>query len=71
MINGEMFIGSRAVKGSVGELRGTNAETGEQLEPGFGGATPEQLDEACRLAWDVFDTYREADPEVRAKLLES
>ncbi|HEX8412983.1 MAG TPA: aldehyde dehydrogenase family protein, partial [Sphingomicrobium sp.] len=71
MINGEMFIGSRAVKGTVGDLRGINAENGETLEPGFGGATKEQLDEACRLAWEAFDPYRNAGPEVRAKLLES
>lgn len=71
MINGEMFIGSRAVKGSAGELRGINAETGEKLEPAFGGAAKEQLDEACRLAWGAFDPYRNADPEVRAKLLET
>ncbi|MEO5775129.1 MAG: aldehyde dehydrogenase (NADP(+)) [Sphingomicrobium sp.] len=71
MINGEMFIGSRAVKGSVGELRGINADSGEKLEPGFGGASKEQLDEACRLAWEAFDPYRNAGPEVRAKLLET
>jgi NADP-dependent aldehyde dehydrogenase len=71
MINGEMFIGNRAVKGTVGELRGINAETGEKMEPGFGGATKEQLEEACRLAWEAFDPYRNAEPEVRAKLLEA
>jgi NADP-dependent aldehyde dehydrogenase len=71
MINGEMFIGSRTVKGTVGELRGINAETGETLEPGYGGATKDDLEEACRLAWEAFDPYRNADPEVRAKLLET
>ena len=71
MINGEMFIGSRAVKGSVGEMRGINAESGEKLEPAFGGATKEQLEEACRLAWEAFDPYRNADPEVRASFLEA
>ena len=71
MINAEMFIGSRAVKGSVGEVRAVNPETGETLEPAYAGATREQLDEACRLAWEAFDTYRATDPETRARFLET
>ena len=71
MINGEMFIGSRAVKGSVGEVRGVNPETGETLEPVYGGATRDQLDEACRLAWEAFDAYRQTDPDTRAGFLEA
>lgn len=71
MINAEMFIGSRAVTGSVGEVRAVNPETGETLEPAYAGATREQLDEACRLAWEAFDPYRSADPELRATLLET
>ena len=70
MINGEMFIGSRALKGTEGEIRGINPETGETLEPVYGGATREQLDEACRLAWEAFDAYRSTDPETRAGFLE-
>jgi alpha-ketoglutaric semialdehyde dehydrogenase len=71
VINGEMFIGSRAVKGSVGEVRGTSPETGEALEPAYAGATAEQLDEACRLAAAAFDPYRNAMPETRAAFLEA
>jgi alpha-ketoglutaric semialdehyde dehydrogenase len=71
VITGEMFIGSRAVKGSVGAVRGVNPETGETLEPAYGGATRAELDEACRLAWEAFDPYRSADPEARAQLLEA
>lgn len=71
MINGEMFIGARAVKGSVGEVRGVNPETGETLEPAYGGATREQLDEACRLAAEAFDPYRSAPREARAAFLEA
>lgn len=71
MINGDMFIGRSAVRGSVGEVRAVNPETGETLEPAYGGATREQLDEACRLADEAFDPYRSADPEQRARLLET
>jgi alpha-ketoglutaric semialdehyde dehydrogenase len=71
MIDGVMFIGNRAVKGTAGEVRGINPETGETLEPAYGGATREQLDEACRLAAEAFDPYRQADPETRAGFLEA
>lgn len=70
MLNGEMFIGSRAVKGGHGEIRGFNPESGERLDPAFGGATVGDLDEACRLAWEAFDPYRNAAPETRARFLE-
>jgi 2,5-dioxopentanoate dehydrogenase len=71
VIDGHMFIGSRAVKGTVGEVRAVNPETGETLDPAYGGATREQLDLACRLAAEAFDLYRCADPEVRARFLET
>ena len=34
-INGEMFIGARAVRGTQGEIRAIQAETGEPIEPVF------------------------------------
>jgi alpha-ketoglutaric semialdehyde dehydrogenase len=70
-INGEMFIGARAVRGTQGEIRAVQAETGEPMEPGFGGATLADLDTACRLADAAFDTYRETSPEDRATFLET
>lgn len=71
MINGEMFIGGRAVKGAAGEIRGINPATGETLDPGFGGATKGDLDEACRLAAEAFDAYRSTSAEARAAFLET
>jgi len=70
-INGEMFIGARAVRGTQGEIRAIQAETGQPMEPTFGGATLEDLDTACRLADEAFDTYRETSPEDRATFLEA
>ncbi len=71
MFNGDMFIGRRAVQGSQGEIRAVNPETGETLEPVYRGVTQAELDEACRLADEAFDAYRSADPELRARLLET
>ncbi|QAY79456.1 aldehyde dehydrogenase (NADP(+)) [Sphingosinicella sp. BN140058] len=71
VINGEMFIGSRSVQGTSGEVRAINPATGETLEPAYRGATRAELDEACRLAWDAFDPYRALAPEERAAFLEA
>jgi NADP-dependent aldehyde dehydrogenase len=66
-----MFIGSKAVKGTAGELRSVDAATGEPMGPVFGGATREQLELACRLADQAFDIYRNTAPEARAGFLET
>jgi alpha-ketoglutaric semialdehyde dehydrogenase len=71
VINGEMFIGGRSVRGLSGEVRAVNPTTGETLEPGFGGASLAELDDACRLAWEAFDDYRGRDSEARATFLEA
>ena len=71
MINGEMFIGGRSLRGGSGEVRAVNPATGETLEPAYGGASRAELDEACRLAWEAFDDYRARGPEARAAFLEA
>ena len=68
---GEMLIGASAVRGTNGEIHAIEAATGATLEPGFGGATPADLDRACALAADAFDTFRETSPEARATFLET
>jgi 2,5-dioxopentanoate dehydrogenase len=70
-IRGEMFIGAKAVAGTVGQVSAVNPATGETLEPPFRGATVDQVDEACRLADAAFDTYRDTTPEARGAFLEA
>jgi NADP-dependent aldehyde dehydrogenase len=69
-LRGELLIGGTARLGPSGSIKGINPATGEVLEPGFGGAAPEDLEQACALAEAAFDTYRETSPEVRAAFLE-
>ncbi|RJG02426.1 aldehyde dehydrogenase (NADP(+)) [Noviherbaspirillum sedimenti] len=69
-IQGELLIGSRGVRGSQATSRGINPASGELLEPAFGSASQADLDQACALARDAFDAYREAPLEVRAAFLE-
>lgn len=70
-IQGAMLLGGEAVRGRGGEIRGVEAATGKLLEPAFGGAQPEDVERACRLAEEAFDAYRETDLETRARLLET
>jgi alpha-ketoglutaric semialdehyde dehydrogenase len=70
-ISGESLIGQHAVRGTNGSLKGTDAALGTALEPAFGGATAQQLEEACALAWQAADIYRELPLETRATFLET
>lgn len=70
-LTGNLLIGRQCPRGTHGTLHAIDAATGATLEPAFGGATPQQLDHACALAWQAFDTYRETAPERRADFLEA
>jgi NADP-dependent aldehyde dehydrogenase len=70
-IVGEMIIGSRAVRGTNGSIKAVNPATGESMEPAFGGAGAEDLERACALASEAFDSYRATSLEARAAFLEA
>ncbi|HEY1997015.1 aldehyde dehydrogenase (NADP(+)) [Paraburkholderia sp.] len=70
-MSGNLLIGQRAVRGSHGQIKAVNPATGSELEPTFGGASAAQLDEACALAAQAFDVYRETSLEARAAFLEA
>ncbi|MHA6196961.1 aldehyde dehydrogenase (NADP(+)) [Pseudomonas wadenswilerensis] len=67
---GRNLIGQAEVLGLNPVFHGIEAATGEQLQPGFGGATVEDLQRACALAREAFDVYRETSLEQRAQFLE-
>ncbi|MQW87884.1 aldehyde dehydrogenase (NADP(+)) [Sinorhizobium saheli] len=70
MITGELLIGGSTRRGSDGEIWGIEAASGRRLEPSFGGAALEDLEQACLIADQAFDTFRRTSPEERAMLLE-
>jgi len=70
-ITGELLIGRSARRGTNGEVFGLDAASGEKLQPGFGGATLDDLEEAAALAAAAFRPYRETSLEARAKFLEA
>ena len=69
-VSTDLLIGARQVAGTNGAIHATNPATGAILEPAFGGATLEQLEQACALAWQGFDAYRDTTLEERAAFLE-
>src|SRR3954468_13984859 len=70
-IKGELLIGRSARRGTNGEIFGLDAASGEKLQPGFGGATLDDLEEAAALASAASRPYRETSLDVRAKFLET
>ncbi len=70
-VTGELLIGRSARRGTNGEVFGFDAASGEKLQPAFGGATLDDLEEAAALASAAFRPYRETSLEVRAKFLET
>jgi NADP-dependent aldehyde dehydrogenase len=70
-VNGEMFIGGVAMKGTDGVISAIDPGTGLALAPNFGGATKGDLDRACKLADEAFDLFRETKPQIRAALLDT
>lgn len=71
MITGSMLIGSNEVTGQSAMVYGINPANGEKLEPGYAGGTQENVDLACALAVDAFDTFRNLPLEKRASFMES
>src|SRR3982750_1841478 len=70
-VRGEMLIGGASVAGRRGTFRPVNPATGSQIDPPFGRGGQDEVERACALAAAAFDSYRETDPEQRAKFLET
>lgn len=69
-VSGNLLIGAQSVPGTHGSIRAIDPASGETLEPAFGGATLDNLEQACALAWQAFDKYRETSLAARASFLE-
>jgi NADP-dependent aldehyde dehydrogenase len=70
-IQGDMIIGRSAVRGTAGSVRAFAPATHANLEPAFGLASRDDLEQACALAEQAFDTYRATGLEERACFLET
>ncbi|WP_176048836.1 aldehyde dehydrogenase (NADP(+)) [Paraburkholderia kururiensis] len=70
-ITGEMLIGASAVRGTKGTLRAFDPARNAEIEPTFGAGSVTEVDRACDLAAQAFDSYRSAPLETRARFLEA
>ncbi|MGS0743677.1 aldehyde dehydrogenase (NADP(+)) [Glaciimonas sp. GG7] len=69
-INGDMLIGKTAAHGSAAPFHAINPATGAAIEPAFATGTVADVERACALAGQAFDTYRDTSLEARAAFLE-
>ncbi|MCE8018585.1 aldehyde dehydrogenase (NADP(+)) [Halomonas sp. MCCC 1A11036] len=69
-LRGVSLIGRQDVRGTGGEIRAIDPATGIALEPAYPGATAAEVAQACELARQAFDAYRDTAPTLRAKFLE-
>jgi 2,5-dioxopentanoate dehydrogenase len=69
-LSGELFIGDTRVARPE-TFFGVNPTSGEQLQPAFSSATSEDVERACELAWNAFDSFRQLAADARAKFLEA
>jgi 2,5-dioxopentanoate dehydrogenase len=69
-LHGQHLIAGRTTASAAATFRGIDAATQEPLQPGFSEATEAEIDEAVREAEAAFATFRHAQGEQRAALLE-
>ena len=70
-ITGEALIGGTAVRGTGNHFKAFDPTQRAELEPAFYAVDEEQIDQACRLAAEAFDTFRATSNEERARFLET
>ncbi|WP_426193465.1 aldehyde dehydrogenase (NADP(+)) [Massilia sp. DWR3-1-1] len=69
-INGQLLIGANAHYGSATPFNAIDPATGLSIEPAFGTAVIDDVERACTLAQQAFDTFRDTTPQARAAFLE-
>jgi NADP-dependent aldehyde dehydrogenase len=69
-LTGQLFIGrERVATGKT--FRAANPATASHIDPPFSSAGPAEIERACALASEAFDSYRSLDNDTRAKFLET
>jgi NADP-dependent aldehyde dehydrogenase len=69
-VSGKLFIGARQVA-TANSFHAVDPASGDALTPEFSAAGLAEVDQACELAWSAFHEYRELEPEIRARFLET
>lgn len=69
-LTGKLLLGAHAATGADKPIYAVNPANGQMMDPGFPGASHEQMERACALAAAAFDIYRELPLDTRARFLE-
>jgi NADP-dependent aldehyde dehydrogenase len=69
-LNGKLLIGASAQYGSSAPFNAIDPATGQQIAPAFGTANLGDVERACSLAQQAFDSFRDITLEQRAAFLE-
>jgi len=70
-ITGDMLIGASAVRGTASRLQAFDPAQNAAIGPVFGGGGEAEVAQACALAAEAEDSFRDNPPQVRARLLEA
>lgn len=70
-ISGESIIGGAFERGSAEAFKAWNPTARAEIEPSFHTAGTGQIDRACSLAHDSFDTFRATSDRQRAIFLDT
>ena len=70
-ITGEAIIGGVQERGAAGSFKAWDPTRRDYLEPSFHMVTPDQIDRACRLAGEAFDSFRATSDQERARFLDT
>jgi NADP-dependent aldehyde dehydrogenase len=70
-ITGDAIIGGVFERGTAGSFKAWDPSRGEHVEPSFHMVDDGQIDRACRLAGEAFDTFRATSDDERAHFLET
>lgn len=70
-LTGQLLIGQQTLTGDRDVIHGINPATNSLLQPAYAGGSAEHVEQACALAWDALDRYRETSLEARAEFIET
>ncbi len=71
MMTGDALIGGRGVRGNAGSFQAVDPAQRAPIEPSFYTVDAAQIDNACRLAEQAFDTFRSTGNAERATFLDT
>ncbi|MGI9279893.1 MAG: aldehyde dehydrogenase (NADP(+)) [Endozoicomonas sp.] len=70
-IAGKLLLGQDQIQGQESSFQAINPATNKETGPVYGSATSADVDRACALATEAFQSYRQTSAELRAHFLDT